>query len=234
MVARTEGLRKQGIAERTHLTMNSWKGCSRECAPVAFSSVSNHSKAWTLTDELKPADIERLRVVLKPRRERYGFAYTMNRWAELALDAEPPSDPRSERSDARPVEGPFSWLEDGADLVAELLKRKERRKKGQALPPPNKRGRPRVDRERWAAVLLGHIFDEFAEARPTRVWNPIEAQETSPFYHFAAEAFQAIGLEPSDQAFRDVCEAWEKPTDEIEFSREAIGKLLWGGPVPGD
>jgi hypothetical protein len=196
---------------------------------VAFSSTSNHSKAWTLTDELKPEDIERLRAVLKPRRERFDFAYTMNRWAELALDAGPPSDPRSVRSDTRPIEGPFSWLEDGADLVAEMLNRKLRRKRGQARPPPNKRGRPRVDQERYAALLLGHIFQEYTEARPTRIWDAYGEREASPFYGFATEAFEAIGLDPSDQAFRDVCEAWERPTDEIEFNTQAIKELLWGG-----
>jgi hypothetical protein len=185
-----------------------------------------------LTDELKPEDIERVRAVLKPRRERYDFAYTMNRWAELALDIEPPSDPRSERSDARPIEGPFSWLEDGADLVAEMLEHKVRRQTGQARPPPHKRGRPRVDQERYAALLLGFIFDEFTEARPTRIWDAYEEREASPFYRFATEAFVAIGLDPSDQAFRDVCEAWEEPTKKIEFNDQAILRLLWGGLSP--
>jgi hypothetical protein len=57
--------------------------------PRAFSSVSNHSKARTLTDELKPEDVERLRAVLKPRRERWDFAHAMNQWAALAYDDEP-------------------------------------------------------------------------------------------------------------------------------------------------
>ena len=205
--------------------MNSSKGCSRECTPVALSSESSLLKGKDMTDELKPEDIERLRAVLKPRRERFDFAYTMNRWAELALDAEPPSDPRSERS----REGPFSWLEDGVDLVAEFLGRKLRIKSGQARPPPNKRGRPRVDQERYAALLLGHIFQEYTKARPTRIWDAYGEREASPFYGFATEAFEAIGLDPSDQAFRDVCEAWEKPTDEIEFNTQAIKELLWGG-----
>jgi hypothetical protein len=180
-----------------------------------------------LTDELKPKDIERLRAVLNPRRERFGFAYTMNRWAELALDAEPPSDPRSERS----REGPFSWLlEDGSDLVGELLPRRLRR----SPPPPKKRGRPRVDRERYAALLLGHIFQEYTEAQPTRIWDAIEDREVSRFYRFATIAFEAIGLEPSDQAFRDVCEAWEEPTKKIEFNSQAVRDLLWGGLTPRD
>jgi hypothetical protein len=179
-----------------------------------------------LTDELKPKDIERLRAAINPRRERFDFAYTMNRWAELALDAEPPSDPRAERS----REGPFSWLEDSSDLVAELLTRKLRR----SPPPPKKRGRPRVDRERYAALLLGHIFQEYAEAQPTRIWDAIEDREVSPFYRFATTAFEAIGLEPSDQAFRDVCEAWEEPTKKIEFNSQAIKDLLWGGLTPDE
>jgi hypothetical protein len=182
----------------------------------------------SVINELDPAKIANLRAVLEPRRERFDFAYTMNRWAELVLDAEPPNDPRSERS----IEGPFSWLEAGADLVVELLKRKLRRKKGQVRPPPSKRGRPRVDRQRYAALLLGFIFDEFAEARPTRVWDAYEEREASPFYRFATEAFDAIGLDPSDQAFRDVCEAWEKPSGEIEFDSQAIKDLLWGGLIP--
>jgi hypothetical protein len=141
---------------------------------------------------LDPTTIEQLRAVLKPRRERFDFAYTMNRWAELALDGDPSSDPRSERSDARPIEGPFSWLEDGADLVTELT---GKLRKGP--PPPIKRGRPRVDRARHAALLLGHIFQEYVESQPTRVWDAIEDREVSRFYRFATTAFEAIGLEPS-------------------------------------
>jgi hypothetical protein len=211
------------------------EGVQSRIRPRTFASASNHSKAWKLTDELKPEDIERLRAVLKPRRERFDFAYTMNRWAELALDVEPPSDPRSERSDVRPVEGPFSWLEDGADLVAESLNRKLRRKTGQARPPPHKRGRPRVDQERYAALLLGVIFYEFAEEPPTRVWDEIGGcGEVSPFYRFATAAFEAIGLKRSHEVFRDVCRAWQNPTKHIEFNSQAIKDLLWGGLTPRD
>src|SRR5215471_9078300 len=82
------------IAERTHPTMNFLRGCGHESPPVAFSSASNHWKAWTMTHKLKPEDIERLRTMLKPRCERHDFKTTMDRGANLASDARPPSDPR--------------------------------------------------------------------------------------------------------------------------------------------
>ena len=43
---------------------------------------------------LDPTNIEYLRVVLNPRRERYDFAETMNRWA---------SDVRAHDEDSEPV-----------------------------------------------------------------------------------------------------------------------------------
>jgi hypothetical protein len=197
--------------------------------PRDFSFASNHPKAWTLTDELKPEDIDRLRAVLKPRRERYGFAYTMNRWAKLASDT-------GTVVRVNLFDPPSKWpADDGADLVAELLggKLPPLRKKGQE-PPSSKRGRRPLDRERYAALLLGHIFQEYAEAQPTRVWDAIEDREVSPFYRFATAAFEAIGLKRSDEVFRDVCGAWENPTKHIEFNSQAIKDLLWGGLSPRD
>jgi hypothetical protein len=71
-VARAGDLRKLGSRrERIRRTL---EGCSPESAPVAFSFESNHSKAWTLTDELKLEGIERLRAVIKSWRERFGQA----------------------------------------------------------------------------------------------------------------------------------------------------------------
>jgi hypothetical protein len=61
---------------------------------------------------LDPAKIERLRAVLNPRRERFDFAYTMNRWASEV----------SACDDARQPE----FSKDGTDwdaLVAEILER---------------------------------------------------------------------------------------------------------------
>jgi hypothetical protein len=65
-----------------------------------------------LIDELKPEGIERLRTGLKPQRERFDFAYTMNRWAQLASDTS-----TVVRVNLFPSEWP---TDDGADVVAEL------------------------------------------------------------------------------------------------------------------
>lgn len=154
----------------------------------------------------------------------------MNRWAKLASDT-------STVVRVNLFDPPSKWpTDDSADLVAELLggKLPPLRKKGQE-PPSSKRGRRPLDRERYAALLLGVIFHEFAEAPPTRVWDEIGGcGEVSPFYRFATAAFEAIGLKRSDEVFRDVCRAWQKPTKHIEFNSQAINDLLWGGLIPDE
>ena len=164
---------------------------------------------------LNPETIEQLRAALNPRRERYGFVVVMQRWATLVDEAGLPS------ADA-PVEEP-EWL----DTVVKQLVRD---------PPPAKRkserrransGRPRVDTERYAAVMLGVIFCEYAEAHPKRWVTGVG--EGSPFYTFASRAFRAVGLYPRVQAFREVGERWDRSRD---FSKQSIAKLLFGGLVP--
>jgi hypothetical protein len=49
--------------------------------PVPCRPSRAFRKARTLTDEFRSGDIKRLRALLKPPRERYDLATTMNRWA---------------------------------------------------------------------------------------------------------------------------------------------------------
>jgi hypothetical protein len=95
-------------------------------------------------------------------------------------------------------------------------------------------GRPRADKERYAALLLAVIYHEYAGEPPTRIVKPRErAQDereySSKFYNFAGAAFELVGLKPRPQAFREAWKRWKRSRD---FSKDAVRALLWGG-LPG-
>jgi hypothetical protein len=179
-----------------------------------------------LTNELKSEDVERLRAVLKPRRERYDFAYTMNRWASEVGTCDKDSN------------SPILEDDDGTDwdaLAADMLELDPEAPKTEPRTKqvPRKR-RPRADKERYAALLLAVIYREYAGEPPTRIVKPDKDWQTareysSRFYKFAQAAFELIDLEPRPQAFREAWERWKRSRD---FSKDAMRALLWGG-LPG-
>jgi hypothetical protein len=95
------------------------------------------------------------------------------------------------------------------------------------------RGRPRSDLERYAALMLGLIFEEYTGERPKR-WVDRKTGENSLFYRCATEAFRAIGLypHPNGLAFREVSERWDLEPAAREFDEQRLGSLLWGGLTP--
>jgi hypothetical protein len=225
---------------------------------------------------LDPATLEHLRASLEPRRERFDFAYTMNRWASEVIEAcdgdsesalsaggganwdaimwellEP--DPIPEPDHAQSVAiarawarkecsdesfltrnetcglapRPSSYVESAPGTKSPKTKRRPKMRDSRA-------GRPRADKERYAALLLAVIYREFAGEPPTRIVKPHEREQaereySSRFYKFAARAFELIDLKPRPQAFREAWERWERSRD---FSKHAMRMLLWGG-LPG-
>jgi hypothetical protein len=165
--------------------------------------------------ELDPAVIGHLRAVLNPRREeRYDFATVMNRWAKLVWDA------------AEEQEQPAAYDPELERLAKQLILKMPRRRVRLST-----RGRPRSDLERYAALMLGLIFEEYTGKRPKR-YTARGTGENSPFYRFATEAFKAIGLYPRAQAFREVSERWDLEPAAREFDEQRLGSLLWGGLTP--
>jgi hypothetical protein len=230
------------------------------------------SEVGTLTDKLKPEDIKHLRTVLKPLRERYDFATTMNRWAcEVRAsddDSEPvlpedgtdwgahiaelfePDDPRPQADHAQSIAIARAWARRECSDEAFLMRdqtcapetgaevaRDPTPQPGKPRPDTNAGGaggRPRADKERYAALLLAVIYHEYAGESPTRIVKPRErAQDereySSKFYKFAGAAFELVGLEPRPQAFREAWKRWKRSRD---FSKDAVRALLWGG-LPG-
>jgi hypothetical protein len=170
-----------------------------------------------MTVALSPQTIEELRAVLKPRRERYGFAIVMQRWAALACEDE------TAGADAQGEDALVTQLD---ALVTQLIVNPAPERPAK----PIKQRRPRADRERYAAIMLGMIFHEFTGKRPKRTWDPYkETDQKSPFYVFAAAAFRAMNFEPSWQAFREAGERWDRSR---AFSKQSAAKLLFGGLVP--
>jgi hypothetical protein len=169
------------------------------------------------------AGIEALRLILKPKRGRYDLAFTMNRWSALVRDEIRSRDEGSQ--DAEPT------IENLDELVADLLCAPP----GTVFPEvdnpaPVRKRRQRVDPERWAALLLAVIFNEYAKGKPSRItqWDHTDTfkrDKTSPFYRFATAAFKAAGLKPSESAFREASERWERSR---QLSKRNIGRLLWG------
>jgi hypothetical protein len=168
---------------------------------------------------LDEAKIKRLRAVLNPRRERYDFGRTMNRWAsEVRAYGDGNSEP------LLIAEHEIDW---GAELLADVLEPgpAPRRSKQREAGDPG--GRPRNDKERFAALMLGVIYQEYTGKPPKRITKANGAEP--PFFRFASEAFKAIGLYPRVQAFREVGERWGGSRD---FLKGAMETLLWGG-LPG-
>jgi hypothetical protein len=147
-------------------------------------------------DTFDAAAIQTLRHILKVKRERYDLAFAMNRWAALVRDEIRARDKASR--DDEPNENEPT-IEDLDELVAKLLCAPP----GTTFPEeddpaPQRRHRERVDLERWAALLLAVIFNEYTKAKPTRISKNHDAvrdtdarDKTSPFYRFATAAFEA-------------------------------------------
>lgn len=166
-----------------------------------------------------PTAIERLRSIIRPRREDRGFSFTMNRWAKLVHDFQ-----RGEIEPDTPIEN----LD---ELVAKLVgsPRALRRKKQE----PQIRRQP-VDLERDAAIGLAEIFHEFTRAKPTRIFreghtNKSVRDKSSSFYQFATAAFETVGLTPSESAFREATERWRRSRG---YSKRNWHRLLWGQLPP--
>jgi hypothetical protein len=181
---------------------------------------------------LDPAAIARLRVMLGPRPDRYCFAAVMERWAAEVL-GEPLAD-----ISPTPGADQFDWPPEPDGWADELVKQIVLNPKPERRGKPYKPRRPRADRERYAALLLAVIFNEFTGLRPWRTWrnHPKTASDTAddtdknePFYQFGAEAFRAIKLEPTWKAFREATERWPRSRG---FNKQAMKQLLWGGLGP--
>jgi hypothetical protein len=175
--------------------------------------------------ELDPKTIEDLRALLKPRRERYEFTLVMQRLtAEVWADnnefewyeppqGEGPTVPREE------------WGALEAQLIADLTGLPI--EQVSASTDGRRRGRPRVDKARYAALLVGVVFHEYTLKPPKRIWDVYkETDENSPFFVFAAAVFRMIGLEPSVQAFREVGERWDRSRG---FRKRLIERILFDG-----
>lgn len=165
------------------------------------------------------ATIENLRSFLEPTRERYDLATVMHRWAEIVRDF---------RGGEIEPDAPIENLD---QLVMKLVggHRALRRKKVE----PRIR-RQRVDLERDAAIGLAEIFHEFSRAQPTRIFreghtNKNLRDKSSRYYEFAKVAFEAVGLTPSESAFR---EATERRKRSRGYSKRNWHQLLWGGLSP--
>jgi hypothetical protein len=157
---------------------------------------------------LDAATMARLRAMLGPGPDRYDFATVMQRW-EAEVLGEPPADISLVQA---PGSDQFEWPsdrpEDGAEHLASQITRMPGRPWGQSI-----QGRPRGDVERDAAFGLGVIFYEYTgRLKPNRdAWDDYtRITKPSLFRLFATDAFRAIGLEPSHQAFREACEKWDK------------------------
>jgi hypothetical protein len=138
------------------------------------------------------AAVEALRLILKPKRERYDLVFTMNRWAVIA-------GIRSRDEASQNVEPVIENLD---ELVAGLVGDPPGTLYPDEDQTPARQRRERVDSERWAASLLAVIFNEYAKAAPSRVTrsnhtDTSERDKSSPFYQFAAAAFEAVGRKPS-------------------------------------
>jgi hypothetical protein len=159
--------------------------------------------------------IERLRAVLKPRRERFNLAVVMEKWVALVNDEEP------EHGRVGPAE--FAWC--GPDDPVEGLA-------GPPSPRPTfqrpKRGRHPADF--YSALMLAVIFQEYTGEPPTRKWNARKKLETSRFYQFAEVAFgELLHRTPPWSALHETCERWPRSRD---FSKRAMQQQLFGGLVP--
>ena len=189
---------------------------------------SGESKESGVTG-LDPIAIERLRAMLPKRRAKaplfgggYDFAYVMGQWAHEvhAVGADGNSEP------LLIAEHEIDW---GDELLADVLEPGPAR----SLKPQVERGpggRSRVDKQRYAALLLGVIYREYTGKAPTRHTDPratdqADREYKSAFYKFAREAFLAIGLDPSPQAFREAVKRWEDPAED--FNKAAMRLLLW-------
>jgi hypothetical protein len=171
-----------------------------------------------------PATLNKLRDLLNPVRDRYGFNFTMERWAELVLG-----------DDLHPANANMSVesIENETELVAFILAIAPEEVKLSEDDPIRGRGRPRRDLERYAALLLAVIFYEYTKAKPTRVTradamtadraNTFDRDKTSAFYRFATACFDTIGLKVSEDAFREATERWNDP-----INKRATRQLLWG------
>jgi hypothetical protein len=173
---------------------------------------------------LDPAKLRKLRDLLNPVRDRYGFNYTMARWAELVL-----GDDLHPANANRLVEP----IENEAELVAHILGAPCEDLTPVEDEPTLRRGARRVDLERYAALLLAVVFHEYTRRKPTRITrsdvmptdraNTFDRDKTSPFYQFATACFEAIGLKVSEDAFREATERWNDP-----INKRATRQLLWG------
>jgi hypothetical protein len=175
--------------------------------------------------------IAELRETLNPARERYAFKFTMDRWAELILEDD------LHPANAEPAVEP---IENMAELVAHILDAPREAVHLKEDEPVRRRGRRRVDLERYAALLLAVIFYEYTKAKPTRVTrsdamptdraNTFARDKTSPFYRFAMACLEAVGLTASEDALREATERWNDP-----IKKRALRQLLWGRlPCPED
>jgi hypothetical protein len=170
--------------------------------PPRKTSARAKAKALLQPKQFDSADIERLRTILNPCRERFGFDFTMRRWSDLVWES---------RSDY------------------------ERQTKEQARG----RGRPYDDSGRYAALLLGVIFEEYTGRLPGRTtrWREKDTKlrdKTHPFSRFCREACNAIGMkDASDKAFREAVDE-VKRRGLVEANVFALRWQLWGGSEMAD
>lgn len=168
---------------------------------------------------MRPDDVTRLHAILKPTRVRYDLGAVMDRWSARVRELHP--DCQDQNVSATP--------EEFEALTALLINAPPGRRRRARIKQPIKR-RPRMDLERFAALMLGVIFSEYTGRPPTRISDAYRGTDNnSPFYQFARAAFKAIGLKPSPQAFREVCERWNCSD---QFDKANIEQLLWGALSP--
>ena len=164
---------------------------------------------------MEPETVNQLRDILNPQRKRVDFGFVMERWASLVAGTDP----------CRSTEGvePIEPMENEQALVDQLVFHAPRPKRVKQL------GRPRADRERYAALLLTIIFHEYTRRKPKRHSDAYkEVYTESPFYRFATASFQAIGLKAPLEILRETGERWDKSRD---FNKRAMQQLLFRRPL---
>jgi hypothetical protein len=170
------------------------------------------------------AALRKLRNTLSSKRDaandRFDFVFTMRKWKLLVKQARE----ANRHTTIEPLENEVELVAYLCDIPREAVDLTD-----DELPIRGK-GRPRADLERYAALLLAMIFHEYTGRKPTRVTmsdrvRTFDRDETSPFYQFATACFEAIGLKPREDAFREATERWEQ---SVDFSKNAMQIHIWG------
>jgi hypothetical protein len=145
--------------------------------------------------QIAQAELARLWPLLRATRTTPNFEAVMQRWAALVLAAATPDAP----------------IEHETALAREIIENAPKRRIRE--PKSTRRGRPRADRQREAALWLAIIYNHFSNREPSRTHREGETaaakrDNSSPYFRFADASFRAIGITPSVGALRWVVDNW--------------------------